>query len=236
MKQTMKRTGLVLLFLVVVSLILGGVIGLITNKLGKTDQTLVIPKDTAVVYRGDTARSQAITTSNPDDLLALQSKDSLIGRLQGLVKQYRKELASATVVKATTAIEAAAKTDMEIDSSYYPVDTPEYTITYPTYKSSLKDKWYTADITAKRDSIRLKLSVYNEYSVVVGNDKGKWYADVLNHNPYTTTNFIRAIQIVPPKIKPKRFSVGATIGYGVVPEHGFQPFIGAGITYSLFSF
>ena len=37
------------------------------------------------------------------------------------------------------------------------------------------------------------------------------------------------------KDKPKRFSIGVTAGYGVT-RHGMSPYIGVGVTYSLYNF
>lgn len=200
----------------------------------KTDDPLVIPEDTAVVKRGDTSRSQAITASNPDDLLAIQSKDSLIVELQNVIKEYKEELRSATLVKSTIDISGKGKTEIVTDSTKL-----DSSYVWPTYKTLLGDKWYTANITASRDTTYLGLRIKNEYSVIVGQNKEKkWYADVINHNPHTETNYIRTFQVTPPtlqKQKDSRWSIAGTVAYGVTNQ-GFQPFVGVGIAYDIIKF
>lgn len=41
--------------------------------------------------------------------------------------------------------------------------------------------------------------------------------------------------IIQPTPKPKRWNIGITAGYGITPK-GAQPYIGVGLTYSIFSF
>lgn len=193
-----------------------------------SDSKLSIPKDTAVTYHGDTARTQAITAENSEVILALQSKDSLIGSLQALVRQYKGQLSSASIIKSTTTISDKGKTTIDsikTDSLYV----------YPTYTSNLGNKWYTANIISNSDSTSLVFKTYHEYSLVLGKANNKWYADVKDANPYNAVTNVRVFNVTPPKVIPKRFGLGITTGYGVTPQ-GLQPFIGAGITYTFIHF
>ncbi len=45
----------------------------------------------------------------------------------------------------------------------------------------------------------------------------------------------REVLTIRPQTKPKRWGVGVQAGYGITPA-GFQPYLGVGITYNLFSF
>lgn len=47
------------------------------------------------------------------------------------------------------------------------------------------------------------------------------------------TDYVYETKVIPAKMK--RFNLGVQAGYGYTPK-GFQPFIGVGVTYSLFSF
>lgn len=189
---------------------------------------LLVPKDTAVIYHGDTARSQAITADNSEAILALQSKDSLIVSLQALVRQYKGELKAASIIKATTTVNDKVKT--VVDST----NTDTINV-YPTYTATLGDKWYSANITSNSDSTSLYFKTFHEYSLVLGKTDNKWYADVADANPHNAVTNVRVFNVTPPKITPKRFGLGVTGGYGATPQ-GFQPFVGAGITYTFIQF
>lgn len=191
---------------------------------------LTIPKDTSVIYHGDTARSQAITSGKYEDFLALQSKDSLIASLQALVRQYKGKLQEAAIIKATTSISDKGKTEITFDST-----KTDSIYVYPTYTSNLGNKWYSASITSTSDSTSLDLKTYHEYSIVLGKTDNSWYADVKDASPYTAVTNVRVYKVIPPTVKLKPWSIGLTGGYGATPK-GFQPFIGAGITYTFIRF
>lgn len=50
-----------------------------------------------------------------------------------------------------------------------------------------------------------------------------------------TFNVHTVTTVTPPPIKPKRWHIGVTAGYGFTPK-GAQPYIGVGLSYSLYSF
>ena len=211
-------------------LVLGLLLKLVVKE-HEANKPLLIPSDTTVTYHGDTARSGVITSSRPEDLLALQSKDSMILSLQSLVKKYKGKIDAAVIIKTTTTIEGKGKTEVYIDST-----KTDSLYVYPVYKSTLSDRWYNALITAAEDTTILSLKTYDEYSLTLGVDKGRWYADVYNANPYSTTTNIRTYKVIPPTIKPKRWGLGATLGYGITPTQSWQPFVGVGITYTFIQF
>lgn len=72
-----------------------------------------------------------------------------------------------------------------------------------------------------------------DLDLYVGYDKRKLKAVVTTNNPYINIGEILSIKT---DIKPpKKFHVGAFIGYGA-SEQGLSPFFGVGVGYSLFSF
>lgn len=228
-KNSEKLLGIAILLGLII--VIGGLIWVSVIKDKDTDPIpLVIPKDTAVQHIGDTARTQAITASNPNDLLAIKSKDSTILVLQGLVKQYKKELLTAMTVTQNIKVSTVVKTDsIQVDSINV----------YPTYITDINNKWYTAKVTSNSDSTHLDFDFVNQYDAVIAVKKNKWYVDVINHNPYTTTNYIRALHVVPPRLKNKQWAIGIQGGYGAILSDNkvvTRPYVGVGISYNLIRF
>lgn len=87
------------------------------------------------------------------------------------------------------------------------------------------------DASAENDSLKIKLPiVQNVYEDV------EYKAYVSGVCPSLDSIFVYPRrEIVTIKKPPKRWHIGPTAGYGYTP-HGFEPFVGVSITYSLFSF
>lgn len=87
------------------------------------------------------------------------------------------------------------------------------------------------DASAENDSVKIKLPiVQNVY------EDADYKAYVSGVCPSLDSIFVYPRrEIVTIKKPPKRWHIGPTVGYGYTP-HGFEPFIGVSITYSLFSF
>lgn len=230
----MKNTTIKVVYAILFVLAALGVYLLTTHSFDKTTAGVVIPSDTTVKKVDSiTVRSGALFVHNPYEMMDIHTKDSTIAALQELVQQYKKELNSAVVIKTTTQIDAKGKTEIVRDSTLPIYDSVSV---FPTYRSRLSDKWYDALMTMSKDSSILNLTVRGEYNVIIGKEKEKWYADVKNLSPYSSTDYVRALQIVPPTIKKTRWTVGPQAGYGYTVPNKATIYLGVGITYDLIKF
>ena len=174
------------------------------------------------------AQIQVLTSENSKQFLKMRTQDSMIMKLQDVVKDYKNKLqkpgTSATVITSTTTVEGTMPTQVVQGT------TPVAKESFPQYNSSRQTKWIDLAIQARRDSTSFQLKVRNEYSVVLGYEKRKPFAEVTNYNPYTETTDMRTYSVfVSP---PKRISLGIHAGYGVVGTK-FGPYIGIGLNYDL---
>lgn len=172
----------------------------------------------------------AIQTSSVDIFMKLNFVEEELLRLQEVVKDYDKKLkagGSVTNFKTETNVR---KTDSTTLASLDSIVKGNKTYYYPTYTSNYKDKWLTYSTQSSKDSTLVHVSMVNEYSVVIGEQKGKPFADIINYNPYSTVQKVRTFQVSTPK--PKKFGVGFLIGVGINSEGRLLPTIGAGLTYT----
>lgn len=182
------------------------------------------------------ATIQSLTTSKTKDFLALKTKDSAINSLQDVVKKYEKQLKGgggvAVVVKGETNVSATGTTEVTW-TQYDTINNP----VFPIYKSTIKNKWYTIKTIADRDSTKVDLKIINAYDVVLGKENGKWFATVTNHNPYSSTQSMRAYNVEVPKTRQKRISLAILGGYGfnLQGQVRASPIIGIGVGYTILS-
>ena len=110
------------------------------------------------------------------------------------------------------------------------------------FKSSIKDKWFTANTVATKDFTRIKLNTFHSLSLVMGSEKQgflkkrKTFATAKDDNPYSNIQDMRIYNVTEQK---KHFVVGPYGGMGVTKagpdvKAGWQ--IGVGVTYKLFEF
>ena len=169
-----------------------------------------------------------LETKDAKSFVDLKIRDSEIIILQQTVKDYAKKLKAGSSVTNTTTETTVIKTIR--DTMYFAKPTD----VYPTYKSTFEDKWIKYSTIANSDSTHLNLKVTNEYSVIVGKDKGKPFVDVINKNPYSTTTKLRTFQVSIPS--PKKFGIGISIGAGISKDLKPAPYIGVGLNYNLIRF
>lgn len=172
----------------------------------------------------------SLTVQSTKDLLAIKTKDSSITALQQVVTEYKSKLkdgGAVVIVKGDTKIIDSSKT-IVIHDTVAKCDT---------YIASINKPWYTANIRANCDSTHLNLKVTNYYNVVIGKDKGKWFADVTNKNPYSSIETMRVANVEVPKQKVKRVNLSLFAGYGFNLKGTVQaaPLIGAGVSYTILS-
>ena len=198
-------------------------------------------QDSIQTYKNKEGKEVAkISTINSSikDFIDLQSKDKEIQELQKLVKEYKNKLknqGSVTKFSNNTKVETKTITKIEYDT----IIVNNIQEIYPKYKSDFNLKgWIAGDIIASKDSTNINLEVYNEYSVIIGEESQGWFkpkktfVEVINHNPYSSTEKLRTYQVEKPKNK--LFSIGPYIGIGVNQEGKFIPSVGIGLQYNIF--
>lgn len=174
-------------------------------------------------YHQEHAKVESFSTLNTKDFLAIQSKDSTILLLQGKVKEYKSKLDAGSAViyvSNNTDIKGKFKTDTIYKHDTTHIDNNNL----PSYGFTVnKGKWIFGSGESGPDSTNLDLTVHNEYSLVIGYEKKKWwklyktpFAEITNYNPYTDTKTLTSYQVQVPK--QKRLGLGINIGYGLYAD------------------
>lgn len=164
------------------------------------------------------ARIAVLEADKAKDFLEIQSKDSVINKLQSEVKYYKKQIkngGSVTVGGTVTTVH----------------DTTEIHTIDSTSCFDYNNKW--VDLwghTIGNNLLEFGLTVRNEYTFTIGEEKGKPFVELTNKNPYTDTQYLRTFQVSSPK--PKKFGIGFQAGIGVMSEFKLSPYIGAGVSYN----
>lgn len=186
------------------------------------------------------AKIKVFESNKASDFIKLATKDSVILKLQKLVKDNQKYISkqgSVATVSTETNIDATVATIIENDPLIPEKDK------YPIYKSNFNLKgWIWGSSVATRDSTSYKINYKEELTLVIGREKhgflglGKStpFADVKLLNPYSSVKDMRVYQTQLPSIK--RFGVGPTISYGIGNDFKAQVFIGFGVNWNLIQF
>lgn len=173
-----------------------------------------------------------LESSNSKYFLDLKTKDSTVLKLQELVKTYKKKLnnpgGTAIVIERETKIDTFIKKEVEfveIQGKIYLKDT-------------LKNKWITNIYERRGDSSIWNLQTRDDLSIAIVEDKGRKYAEVTNHNPYSNTKNLRLWQFSESEKKKKNWGIGIQAGYGISASPGIKvsPYIGVGISWNPITF
>lgn len=179
-------------------------------------------------------RIASIETQNTNQFLELQTKDAQIIELQELVRENKKKLnkgGSATTGTINTNVSNTSstvitKTDtVRIDSLVY---------LYPTYTHNLENEWINYKASMNKDSATFSLQVKNDFSLVLGREKNKPYAEITLKNPYSEVSKLRTYQVSLPK--QKKFGLGLSAGIAIGKDIKPTPYMGVGLNYNLISF
>lgn len=178
--------------------------------------------------------------SSTKDFIDLKIKDKEIQELQKLVKEYKNKLknqGSVTKFSNNTKVETKTITKIEYDT----IIKNNIQEIYPKYKSNFNlNNWVVGDIIASKDSTNINLGVKNKYAVIIGEESQGWFkpkktfVEVINYNPYSSTEKLRTYQVEKPKNK--LFSIGPYIGVGINQERKFIPSVGIGLQYNILKF
>lgn len=138
--------------------------------------------------------------------LELESSNKQIIRLQEEVKKVKKELKdknSVTIITSETVYDTVFKSS----------DT-----TTCNKEDSIRTSWVFNHFGFKGDSSFTKISMKEEYSVIIGTEKKKphrTYAQVTSFNPHVINNEI-ITYMVSGKTRQKRLGIGPAVGGGLL--------------------
>jgi len=183
------------------------------------------------------SEKKIVETKDPNEFLAIQTKDKEILSLQALVKQYKGQLGKQGSVTHFAG-------EIVVDT-FYTKPIIQY-VDKSFYKDSIVNKWIDWKYKVKRDikdSIDFKLKLNYEYAII-NKEKSNGlfkkptpYAEVVNFNPYSKTVSLTTYRVVN-DIKTRKFGIGIIGGYGALltTEPNLGWFIGAGGSYNLIRF
>lgn len=138
------------------------------------------------------SKIEVISSEKADAFVKLNINDATIKSLQQQVKYYKNKLvAGSTVSVATTTTHIDTVIVNDVSDLQFDCDTPVYTTT-------LDDKfngWITGKVVSCWDSSKVNIDIKNDFSLIVGKEKGKVVAILTDKNPYTKTNNLRVFQV-----------------------------------------
>lgn len=205
----------------------------------KEQATLVAALQDSLKYFKDkdsvnTARITVLQTESSTAFTKLQVRDSQVNKLMELVKTYEGKLkAGSSVTRATLVTQIS--TDHKPTAELPTVDTGELAVLYPIYTDSLENKWIKYKIRMDSENSYVDIKVFNEFSVTIGYEDGKPFADLKTDNPYSAVKELKTFQVKIPKEKPKRFGIG--LSSGITYYNGkINPYLGIGLNYNILRF
>mgnify|MGYP001691746864 FL=1 len=164
------------------------------------------------------SRISSIEVDNMSFFKQLEVKDKTIQELQKLVK---KGTFAASIIKTETKVDTVFRTTKIKDT---------VNITYETDFDV--QGWIWGTVAMNRDTTSLRVFTRDQYDIRLSKEKDGTYIDVINHNPFSTTQEVRSVYKLP---KQKKFGIGVNLGYGMT-SYGLSPYIGLGINYNLINF
>lgn len=187
------------------------------------------------------AKINQMTSEKAQIFIDLKTKDSSIIALQETVEEYKEKLrksGSVTNIDSDTNIDNKGKTNVNARDTVY-LDNVIYI--YPEYSNDFNlDEWVYGSVVANKDSTQVSVKIKNSYSVVLGREggslfkKSKPFALVRSENPFTEIKELKSYQVSLPK--PKRWSFGPSLSYGIGENLNTQIIIGVSLQYSLIRF
>lgn len=164
------------------------------------------------------SRISTIEVDNMSFFKQLEVKDKTIQELQKLVK---KGTLAASIIKTETKVDTVFRTTKIKDT---------VNVTYETDFDV--QGWIWGTVAINKDTTALRIFTRDQYDIRLSKEKDGTYIDVINHNPFSTTQEVRSVYKLP---KQKKFGIGVNLGYGMT-SYGLSPYIGLGINYNLINF
>lgn len=248
--------GHIILLLVIILLIVGSIllIGKYKRTLNQVNSLYEHVSDTLTLTKDELgnqiAKNSVLESNNINLILEIKSQDTNIIWLQKEIEKYKKELeegSSVTIITDFTHIIDSLSNIIVIGRDTIVKDSLIYL--YPIYDFSAEKKgfhsgindsvtWIKYNVKAGKNLGILDLSIYNDYSVVIGEEKvgflkpRKTFVEITNYNPYSTISTLKSYRV---SQKKTHFTVGIQAGYGITTK-GLGPYLGVGVGYTLFKF
>lgn len=191
-----------------------------TNIINNLNSELVVTRNE---HNQEVAKRESLVLTNSDLLMSIKSKDEAILYLQRQVSKYESENK-----KLNSVVVALTETVVKYSDSLANVivgDTIINNITYHTYERELDmfDNWITGSVMIGYNKFSADLSIKNRYSVAMYEEKQglfkprKTFVEIVNDNPYTSTQDIRDFQVaVPKQNKTRCLFIGGGLGAGIM--------------------
>lgn len=164
------------------------------------------------------SKISSIEVDNMSFFKQLEVKDKTIKELQKLVK---KGTLAASIIKTEIKVDTVFRTTKIKDT---------VNVTYETDFDV--QGWIWGTVAMNKDTTSLRVFTRDQYDIRLTKEKDGTYIDVINHNPFSTTQEVRSVYKLP---KQKKFGIGVSLGYGMTSQ-GLSPYIGFGLNYNLINF
>lgn len=169
------------------------------------------------------SRIKAFQADKVSDILAINTKDSVILQLKSDLarnKKYLTQGGSVAVIGTQTnahiadTITSRGKDTLVVGDTVY---------VYPEYSFGIHQfgEWITGTGKVNKDSVNIDIQLKHEYSIVIGTEsnglfkKRTPFAELTNKNPYDSTTALRVANITAPKDHVK-LKVGIGIALGLI--------------------
>lgn len=179
-------------------------------------------------------QKKIIEIQDANDVLNIQTRDSLFNQMQKAFSEFRKELkkdGSSVTSFSTTSIHTIEKPTVIIHG-----DTTKRE--YPTYVSNHSDEWRTLEVVANKDSVKTNLKVRDKYNVVLGYESNGLFKKstptvfLQSLSPYSEVKDVQVSRVTgnpSPKIS-LGYHIGFGAQYGLIHKQlDFGPQVGVSI-------
>jgi hypothetical protein len=182
------------------------------------------------------ARIQLLESNSVKDFLKIKTQDSVVKHLQAKVKEYERQIKNNGSVTKIGTFSSISNSTATVARDTIIIDRGD-SLKASIYTTTFKDKWINYRIDAFPDTTYLDLKTKDNFSVILGSERPKWYkkkqpfVDVISESPYTEVKSVRAYRVTS-SMKPTRLSLGIQVGYGfssLIPK----PYIGIGLQYNI---
>jgi hypothetical protein len=207
----MKISKYSIIAIVIIGVVLYIIIHLLISsnkKLSEINNMYKVSHDSMITYRNSlgqqVSKSEVLQASNNKYFLQLKSSDSLILQLQDAVKSESKKRREVEVAIAfrdkTISILKDSLTNLVIGGTVE--HRGDSTFIYPIYQKIISSRWRYENIKLGKNIFEDSLSIFNEYSIVVGSEPDGWfkrkpYALITNLNPSSETTAMKVYQKTP---------------------------------------
>ena len=188
----------------------------------------------------EVATREIVQVTNKEQLLALQSQDSLFKLLQNEVKRLDKKL------DGVGSAVAAISTSTNVSGQTSTVVVRDTINNREVYYSNIDQfgNWITGFHLLGEDTSYIDLNVRNDFTLSLSYEREKGLRNIFkskkpvatltNHNPYTNTRDMRVASITNNRKTP--WAIGLGVTYGVTPDLQMQAVVGINFSKTLIEF